>query len=118
MGHHPRCCGTWTTSPREHADWYTGPRSNDERYNSLLKRAHGGADLSRRSIAPRKAAFYALTLAVSIAVTNRQALQTFEANINTRGGTKPAPPGKKNKVDRETRLKRARESRRKPPLAA
>lgn len=101
----------------EHADWYTGPRSNDERYNSLLKRAHGGTGLSRRSIAPRKAPFYALTLAMSIAVTNRRALQTFEANINTRGGTKPAPPGKKNRSDRKVRLKKARESRRIPRAA-
>lgn len=102
----------------KHCDWYTGPRSNDERYNSLLKRAHGGADLSRRSIAPRKAAFHALTIAVSIAVTNRRALQTFEASINTRGGAKPEPPGKKNKSRRTIRLKSARAARRTQRIAA
>ncbi|GCD90128.1 hypothetical protein [Nocardioides sp. LS1] len=102
----------------EHADWYSGPRSNDERYNSLLKRAHGGADLSRRSIAPRKAAFHALTLAVSIAVTNRRALQTFEAGINTRGGTKPVPPGKQNKARRKARLAAARATGRTQRVAA
>jgi len=53
-----------------------------------------------------------LTLAVSLAVTNRRALETFEAKITTRGGTKPAPPGKRNKKRRKERLDNARRAAR------
>lgn len=102
----------------EHADWYTGPRSANERFNSLLKSAHGGTDLSRRAIAPRKAAFYALALAASIAVTNVNVLETFDAKVARRGGVVTPPPGKENKRARARRLRDAHDARNPRRIAA
>ncbi|MFT4081762.1 MAG: hypothetical protein QM638_04180 [Nocardioides sp.] len=88
----------------ERTDWSTGPRSANERHNSLLNWAHSGANLSRRSMAPRKTAFYALTLDASIAVTNVRVIEILEAKANTHDGVVIAPPGKTNKRQWEATL--------------
>jgi hypothetical protein len=91
--------GTW-----EHEDWYTAPRSANERFNSLIKRPHGGSDLGRGAIAPRKAAPFALAVAVAVATTNRRVMETWDANTAAKGGTKPQPPAHKNRTARAAAL--------------
>lgn len=89
--------GTWA-----HEDWYTGPRSTNERVNSLLKRKHGGTDLERGAIAPRRASTYGLFVAFAIAVTNRRVIETWDRD--TKHGI-PAPPGYERARQRERILR-------------
>ncbi|MDO9455213.1 hypothetical protein [Nocardioides sp.] len=91
--------GTW-----EHEDWYTAPRSANERYNNYLKRPHGGANLSRGAIAPRKAAPFALAIAMSVATTNRRVMESWDARVAAKGGVIPAPPAKANREARAAAL--------------
>lgn len=92
--------GTW-----EHRDWYTGPRSANERYNNNIKRANGGGPgLDRGRIAPRKSAPFALFTAMSIANANRIILESWTAKL-TLTGHPPKVKAATNKAEREQALR-------------
>lgn len=97
----PLMLGSW-----EHAEFYTAARSANERYNGLLM-TPTGADLSRGAIAPRGAAFWAITIAAAIAETNARSIETYEATTNRHGGQKPVPPAAANRRRRAKRLQQA-----------
>lgn len=91
--------GTW-----EHADWYSGPRSANERYNAQIKHTQSGANITKGAIAPRKAAPFALFTAMAIAYANRVSIETWYAHNNTHGGTKRAHRSPRNKQRRDQKL--------------
>jgi hypothetical protein len=90
--------GTW-----EHADFYGSARSATERYNALIKCAHGGANLNKGAVPVRKAAPFALFTVMAIVHANRSSIETWYAHIAKTGRT-PTHRGQENKERRAKNL--------------
>lgn len=113
--------GTW-----EHADWYTGPRAANERYNARIKQTSGGSNLNRNTIRPRKAAIFALFTAMAIVNANRDSIESWYATLDDnqrkndksmaaiKPSIKPAPKALENKRIRERALKTHRDNSKGP----
>lgn len=98
--------GTW-----EHADWYIGSRSTNERYNSSIKQSTNGPNLNKGTVGPRKAAPFALFAAMAIVEANRRAVESWYTKIEC-DGKRPTVSAAKNKRRRDAQLDEYRRSHR------
>jgi hypothetical protein len=103
--------GTW-----EHFDWYSGPRSANERYNARIKHTVGGSNLNRNSIAVRKASTYTLFTAMAIVNANRQTVETWHRDLDRNAARIDKLPGAKKPSPKPTPAAHANRARRRQIL--